>query len=213
MKRVVAEDYGLWELAVLSLLRERPMHPYEIQQVLQERHKDDVLALKKGSLYHAIRRLGAAELITAHATTRQGRRPERTVYRITPEGRAALKDWLRHHVAIPRPERSHFMGAVSFLVHLSPGEAAAALKERAAALQRQIAGYDATLAHRTSEVGRVNLIETEFARAMRAAELAWVRRSVAELRTGRLHWDLAVILHEVRAAAGRKKERKRTRSS
>ena len=55
--------YGLWELAVLSLLRETALHPYEIQRLLKERKKDDVLVLKRGSLYHAIKRLLDAGLI------------------------------------------------------------------------------------------------------------------------------------------------------
>ena len=63
-------EYGLWELAVLSLLRERPMHPYEILRTLKSRHKDDVLVLKRGSLYHAIRRLEVDGLIEALETSR-----------------------------------------------------------------------------------------------------------------------------------------------
>src|SRR5213082_2812156 len=84
----------LWELAVLSLLRERPMHPYEILRLLKERHKDDVLVLKRGSLYNAIRRLEGAQFIEALETTRNGRRPERTTYRLTEAGERGLTDWL-----------------------------------------------------------------------------------------------------------------------
>jgi DNA-binding PadR family transcriptional regulator len=51
----------LWDVAVLACLRERPMHPYEIQRVLRTRRKDDVLVLKRGSLYEAIARLGSAD--------------------------------------------------------------------------------------------------------------------------------------------------------
>ena len=36
------------------------MHPYEMQRLIRERHKDDVLDLKRGSLYHAIDRLEKA---------------------------------------------------------------------------------------------------------------------------------------------------------
>ena len=63
MRRAENSNQGLWELAVLCCLKEDPMHPYEIQRVLKERKKDEVLALKKGSLYHAIGRLLKAGLI------------------------------------------------------------------------------------------------------------------------------------------------------
>jgi len=122
-----AGEYGLWELAVLALLREKPMHPYEIQRLLKSRHKDDVLVLKRGSLYHAIRRLVEAALIEELATTREGLRPERTTYAITPAGQAALMDWLKRRVAVPFHEQSHFMGSLSFLFHIDPAEAAAGL--------------------------------------------------------------------------------------
>src|SRR5438552_2521429 len=139
MSDPIHHNYGLWELAVLSLLRERPMHPYEILRLLKARHKDEVLVLKRGSLYHAIRRLEDPKLIEAVDTTREGRRPERTTYRITPAGERALVGWLRDMIAAPQRERSAFMGAVSFLVHLPPEDAAAALQCRVERLQEEIA--------------------------------------------------------------------------
>src|SRR3954467_5014715 len=106
-------SYGLWELAVLSFLRERPMHPYEIQRLLKERRKDDVLVLKRGSLYHAIRRLEESRLISAGESPRARRRPERTTYHITRDGERELVRWLRALVERPRNERSDFMGSLS----------------------------------------------------------------------------------------------------
>src|SRR5579863_396377 len=111
---------GIWELAVLALLREAPMHPYQMQRLLRERHKDEVLALKRGSLYHAIARLERARLIEVDGTSRDGRRPERTTYRIASAGIATLLATLRRIVATPKQEPSEFMAAMIFLVHLSP---------------------------------------------------------------------------------------------
>ncbi|WP_075090197.1 PadR family transcriptional regulator [Verrucomicrobium spinosum] len=41
-------------LAVLALLFERPMHPYEMAATLKERHKEDSIKLRYGSLYTVI---------------------------------------------------------------------------------------------------------------------------------------------------------------
>jgi len=79
-------DNRVWDLAVLCFLRERPMHPYEMQRLLLDRHWDEVLVLKRGSLYHAIRRLVSSKLIKIVGTSRDGKRPERTTYQITPAG-------------------------------------------------------------------------------------------------------------------------------
>src|SRR5712692_10326750 len=91
----------LWSLAVLSLLRERDMHPYEMQRLMHTRHTDELLGLKRGSLYHAINQLQRDGLIESVATSRAGRWPERTVYRITPDGDEELMNWLRELLATP----------------------------------------------------------------------------------------------------------------
>src|SRR4029453_19107495 len=72
----------LWEVAVLAFLREDRMHPYHMQRLLRARHKDEILALKRGSLYHAINRLVRAGLIEPVSRDRAGRRPHRTTYRL-----------------------------------------------------------------------------------------------------------------------------------
>src|SRR5215475_6914469 len=68
-------------LAVLSCLLERPMHPYEISTTLKERNKEQSIKLNYGSLYSVVDSLAKHGLIQAQETSRDGRRPERTVYR------------------------------------------------------------------------------------------------------------------------------------
>ena len=159
--RTITERGSLWELAVLSLVREEPMHPYLMQRLLRERHKDDVLVLKRGSLYHAIERLVSGGLIEPVSVGREGRRPARTTYRLTRAGEEELVTWLKQRVATIQRSPSEFMGTLSFLVHLSPADAAAQLEVRASTLERHIAESSAALAQITQFVGRINLIETE----------------------------------------------------
>jgi DNA-binding PadR family transcriptional regulator len=199
-------DLGLWELAVLCCLREEPMHPYEVQRVLSERKKDEVLALKKGSLYHAINRLQRAELIEPLETSRSGRRPERTTYRITEAGEAELTRSLREFIAHLRPEPSEFTASLNFLVYLQPAQAAVELEARTTELEQQIASLDVALRLLTPRIGRINVIETEYARAMRQAELVWVRQVLEDLSAKRFTWDLDAILEAVRAARARMRQ-------
>jgi DNA-binding PadR family transcriptional regulator len=191
---------GLWELAVLSCLREDPMHPYEIQRLLKARNKDEVLVLKRGSLYHAINRLERSGLIEAMETGREGRRPERTTYEITPQGLEELVRWLRRMIATPRHEKSEFMASVSFLLHLTPEDAIVQLELRAVALEQYIAARTSVMKSIVAWVKRINLIEDEYLIAMRQAELNWVRGLIQELKSGDLTWDLEEILRQVRLA-------------
>jgi DNA-binding PadR family transcriptional regulator len=192
------ENYtSLWEVAVLALLREAPMHPYEMQRLLHERHKDELLVLKRGSLYHAVERLARAGLIKAAATGRSGHRPEHTTYRIRPEGRQNFIRVLKGMIGTPRRESSEFMAALSVLPHLEHDDAIAKLEERARRLGNGVRERQTTLKSVQKRVQRINLIESEYYLAMRRAELRWVRDLIEELRSGRLVGDLKSIFHEV----------------
>ena len=188
---------GIWEIAVLALLREAPMHPYQMQRLLKDRHKDEILTLKRGSLYHAIGRLERSGLIEVETTGREGRRPERTTYRITPAGAEMLMGTLRRIIGILRQETPEFMAALSFMVHLDPNEAGAKLGERCQALQGKIESLTAGLERASSFVQRINLVESEYLLALLTAELTWVRNLEEDVRTGKLTWNAEAMFNLV----------------
>jgi DNA-binding PadR family transcriptional regulator len=205
----MTDDLGIWEIAVLALLREASMHPYQMQRLLRLRHKDELLALKRGSLYHAIRRLTRSGLIQVEKTGREGKRPQRTCYRITPEGLNAFLSVLGKMVATPRRESSECMAAMSFLVHLNPKEAGQLLETRAKHLETEIAQVSSGLADAADHVARINLIESEYLLHILKAEHAWVQGLKKEIGNGTLAWDLKAILRE--AAVDRKATTQRRR--
>jgi DNA-binding PadR family transcriptional regulator len=170
------------------------MHPYEMQRRIREWHKDEFLDLKRGSLYHAIERLHRQGAIEPMETTREGRRPERTVYRLTEIGSRKMFEWLEDMLARPVREPTQFFAALSFLPHLTPKNVLIQLQKRAALLQQEIATLDTVLATMVPRIGRLVLIEVEYARAMRRAELKWVHSFAEELQTGTLRWDPEKLL-------------------
>ncbi|WP_197413983.1 PadR family transcriptional regulator [Terracidiphilus gabretensis] len=181
---------------MLSLLRQSPMHPYLMRRLLRERHTDEVLELKPGSLYHAIGRLERANLIAAETRGREGKRPERTVYRITPAGEERLLEMLRQILAVPRHEASEFMAAMSFLVHVAPKEARALLEARCGVLKREIDERESAVALVRDRVARIHLVESEYLLAVQRAELDWTRELAKQIETGELNWDVEEILRE-----------------
>jgi DNA-binding PadR family transcriptional regulator len=193
-----------WEIAVLAFLREDRMHPYEMQRLLRERHKDELLALKRGSLYHAINRLVRDGLIEAVSTRREGRRPARTTYRLTAAGASALASSLRTMVAEPRRETSEFFAGLSFLVYLDPDDAASQLEERARRLETDIEEMSSVRKQLVARVDRINLLEEEYLLAMRRAELRWVRSLLEDLRSRAFTWSLDEILKALRAQKRRR---------
>src|ERR1700687_4243935 len=86
---------NLLALAVMSLLSQQAMHPYELGRNLREHGDDRSIKFNHGSLYMVVVQLARAGFITEQETSRDGQRPERTVYALTDAGRDELRDWLR----------------------------------------------------------------------------------------------------------------------
>jgi DNA-binding PadR family transcriptional regulator len=182
-------------LAVLNLLVERSMHPYEIKSKTVERGHDRVVKLKGGSVYDAIERLTKEGLIRPVETSREGRRPERTVYEITGSGRELHKAWLEELLSVPVHEYPLFAAGLSWIVTIEDREQAIELlKTRIAAVEAEMAASDA-ITRPALELGvpRIFLIEEEYGQRMRAAEVDWVRWFVGELEQGRLWPDVEAL--------------------
>jgi len=174
-------------LAVLACLFERPMHPYEMASTMRERGKDQSIKLNYGSLYTVVEALQQHGLIVAQETEREGRRPERTVYRLTGAGRMELIDWVSELLSRPAKEYTRFEAGLSLAGVLPPEDIIALLTQRCVNLELEISQMRAIL-QLVQERGlqRMHVIEGEYALAMREAELAWTRNLVEEIRSGEL---------------------------
>lgn len=177
-------------LTTLSFLSEGPCHPYEIQRMLRERHKSYAVG-KTRALYRAIEELEAVGYIESVETNRDGRRPERTVYRITPEGSEELENWLADVLTAPVDETPVFSVAVGLLAYLPQERAEQALATRLVALQARLVALGATLELAQDDLGlpRLVLLELEHAMALVSAEMAWVRRLLGDMQSGALIWN------------------------
>ena len=112
LKRRVANPLAL---AVLVLLYERAMHPYEMAATLRERRKEDSIKLRYGSLYTVIELLLKAGFIVQKKTMREGNRPERTVYELSKAGETEMRNWMREILSTPSKEYPQFEAGLSLL--------------------------------------------------------------------------------------------------
>lgn len=180
-------------LALLGLLQEKPMHPYEMSSTLRERGKDGTFKINTGSLYDTVRALVRHDWIAPVETVRDGPRPERTVYRTTETGQAEFVAWVDELIRTPAPEFPRFMAAVSYLGALGPDRAAEALNERAGHLARQIDETRRTLADTVGAgvLPRLFMIEAEYQLHALQAEHTWTARIRDEIRDRTLTWPRA----------------------
>jgi DNA-binding PadR family transcriptional regulator len=175
-------------LTVLGMLGGGPLHPYAIQSRMRAWGKDRTVDVsQRATLYKTIERLRDAGLIAVNKTERDHRFPERTLYALTEEGIRVGREWLTEMLATPRNEFPEFPAALSFLFGLTPDEALIALERRAGLLRESVEALDREL-HDESGPPRLFVLESEYVRAVSAAELGWVEGVVDDLRAGRLTW-------------------------
>jgi DNA-binding PadR family transcriptional regulator len=208
-------------LAVLALLFERPMHPYEMAATLKQRHKGESIKIRYGSLYTVIELLVKRGFIAARETLREGRRPERTVFELTPSGYDELRAWMQDLLRDPLKEYPQFAAALSLLPVLPPQEAVALLRRRALSLSAEITRTEAHLAALVQQevpvppenlppplVGKkfppLFVVESEFALALMKAELAFVNELVRRITEE--GWGPLDLWQELQADCARRHE-------
>jgi DNA-binding PadR family transcriptional regulator len=193
MSRDISRD--LVALTVLALLTEGPRHPYEMQRIIRERRKD-FAAGDVRRLYHAVERLQKRSLIEPSEVTREGRRPERTLYQVTAEGKAEFDFTLREMLSIPAGDFPLFTAAVAFLGYLPVPVAVQALNARIALLEGAVAENQARVSSLRQHLHRLSLLEAEYLCSIRQAELEWVRSIVADIQSGRLNWNTEELISD-----------------
>ena len=157
-------------LAVLVLLFERPMHPYEIAATLRIRNKSGSIKLRYGSLYTVIDGLQEEGLIEVKETVREGRRPERTIYALTSSGLNRMREWMRELLGTPVKEYPQFEAALSLLPAVPPEEAVALLEARVGRLSVMCEELRAAIEVAVKHVEALFLVENEYRLALLEAE-------------------------------------------
>jgi DNA-binding PadR family transcriptional regulator len=180
-------------IAILSLLAREPMHPYEMRHVIRVREIDRVMKVTHGTLYSTVDRLAGAGLIQPVQTSREGRRPERTVYEITEPGHDQLLDALRAELMRTTPDYPRLAMALTFASLLESDEVGQLLERRCIEVDAQLSAFqaaiDSALKRTMPPLTRVNLIEVEYQIALLRAERDWLRAVVDDIAGGRFTWQ------------------------
>lgn len=132
-----SEITTITEPALLGFMRQRPMHGYEIHQLLADpAGLDGLWQMKLSRLYAILGRLEEQGYLRSHIEP-QGERPPRKVFSLTAAGTETLLHWLETPVTQPRDLRLAFMLKLYFARRESPETAARLVAEQ----QRVCAGW------------------------------------------------------------------------
>ncbi|MDJ0943696.1 MAG: PadR family transcriptional regulator [Kiloniellales bacterium] len=159
-------------LLILWLLAEGPLHGYRIQKILGDPGLAFWFRIEDASIYAMLRSLVKQGLARIQSQEREGQRPSRTVYRITPAGRTALRRDLEAGWRGLEPSRELFAAALAAADELEAEETRQLLAERREAL-----------GERRARLGRVarsapsGLLARREA-ALLDAEIAWLAQEI-----------------------------------
>jgi DNA-binding PadR family transcriptional regulator len=168
------------ELAVLGLLKERPMHGYQLSRELGD-SLGGLWRVSYGSLYPTLRRLESDAAIESEAGDVRGARRKK-VYRITPKGEQIFLELLQESPQDTQTEDARFRMRLAFFRYLPPETRIRLLEKRRQALQERLATIAESLqtGRRTDDYGRA-LIEHN--RSVTESDISWLEQLIAAERT------------------------------
>ena len=167
------------ELAILSLVTEKPRHGYEMEQVIEGRGMRDWTEIGFSSIYYLLKKLEKDGLVEGQLEQAE-RGPARKVYRPTPAGWQALHDGVLEALSVPQPCYSPLQLGMANLPGIPPDEAIAALVQYREAL---IARRDHTQARWDAQKPLPYFVDAMFDHGitMAEAEIAWIGKLIKQV--------------------------------
>ena len=173
-------------LVILGLLRQQPLHGYEIKQIIED-EMGDWTSIAFGSIYFALDKLAEEGMIKHIATEQESNRPSRNIYEITKAGQKEFLRLLRETWS--SFERQYFALdiGIAFMDALPADEIKGYLNNRINTLASTLQNLDA---HQKEQLARAEVPPSaamifEHSRTHLATELAWTRDLLAKIDSGK----------------------------
>ena len=163
------------ELLLLGLLWRQEMHGYELSHFLEHR-LGAVLTLNRSTAYFLLDRLAQRSLVEAEVE-REGRRPERRVYRLTIAGKEAFQAALREHLRRHSPPQYPDEVGLLFLEMVPLAERRTLLQEKLDAVEQHLRWAQERQASHADTPARW-LMSHQLAHL--EAEARWLRETLAK---------------------------------
>jgi PadR family transcriptional regulator AphA len=134
------------EYAILGLLKDHPMHGYELFQYFQDGTLGQIVHLEMSQMYAFLKKLERLQYISAQLE-QQGIRPPRKIFQLTEKGQEVFFSWLVLPVEKPRDIRILFLIKLYFIQRLLPQQTAYLVQQQIQACQHFLAHLEAQQQH------------------------------------------------------------------
>jgi DNA-binding PadR family transcriptional regulator len=169
------------ELAILGLLKEQPMHGYQLSRELGD-SLGGFWRVSYGSLYPTLRRLeksGAVESVVEGET----RARRKTTYEITEKGEKLFFELLQETPHDNSTEDTKFRVRLAFFRYLPPETRIRLLERRRATLEDRLSTIKDSLRSTRERVDTYTLALMEHGRSATESDIAWLETLIAAERT------------------------------
>lgn len=171
------------ELAILSLIAEKPRHGYDIERVIEARGMRDWTEIGFSSIYYLLNKLEKDGLILSQLQKPKGKGPARKVFQITQRGRQTQIEGALSALSTPQSGSFPFLLGLSNYPLLSREQSLLALKEYANQINTRL---DQILERAEEQRPLPNFVEAmfEYSLVLAKAELDWVQNFIQEVEAG-----------------------------
>jgi len=174
------------ELAILSLIAERPRYGYQIEETIEERGMREWTDIGFSSIYYLLKKLTGAGLLTQE-TRESERGPTRKVYTATEAGIAALRAGTLDALTNADGDERDLLLGLSNLPLLSPAEVQDALTTRLDQLHERRTWIANRQAEQQPLPDHVDAL-FDYSLSSNDAQIAWVEAFIARLEAGEIAW-------------------------
>lgn len=168
------------EFVVLSLVAEKPVHGYQIEQLIVERGMREWTDIGFSSIYHVLGKLQKQGFLTSLSEA-SGDRPARKVFSLTWQGANLLHAEVLDRLSTPRPYSADIDLALSCLPVLSQTEIRGALENFQTVLSAKI--KEVQEKHNLIANGMEPHVDALFKHSLQAmqSELNWISNYLTKM--------------------------------
>ena len=153
MRKTKKTELTVPDLVLLSLLAERGMHGYQVNQELERREVKDWAGISRPQVYYSMEKLARAGMIRSAESDEAAAGPERTTYKTTAKGKNALAAALEREDWTTQRERPAFLTWTALSWQAKPGVFGEQVRRRREFLKKELAREEETLKSVLEEVG------------------------------------------------------------
>ena len=174
------------EFFILGALHRGDLHPYEIKRRLSNALVECYTDVDVGTLYYAVRQLVRSGDIAQKTRQKVARGGERTIYRITPQGRKRFQELLLDRFQEKGTVAQTIYPALLFL-HLAQLPAVAELlRERLRQTESAMSKIRAIKEQFGAVLGSGNCYLMDHLIEVRRLDRQWLRRLLSKVQTGKV---------------------------